>query len=131
MDMEVPYFDEDDTSHEKSYIEAMRQQRAIFERQQEQRQALRKIAIQTGSLVYGRFVQSEQAKKWVDRMAKVIKPTEVPQVATSEQEESHPSRFGSSIAAEMNNSNRSQIKIQTKVMLKKKKGFKMASISLD
>jgi Bromodomain len=131
MDMELPFFDEDDASNEQSHVEAMRQQRATFERQQQERKALSKLSLSTGALLLGRHVQSEHAKKWVDRMFKVVQPKEVPPDKEELQDKTVVSKLGSSVAAALNKADRPQIKLQTKVISNKRKYSAPAPFSLE
>lgn len=122
MDMELPFFDEDDANHEQSHVEAMRQQRATFERQQGERQTLHKLYLSTGARLYGRHIQAEHAKKWVNRMSKVMKPQEAAEDAQPVEESlSSLSKLGSSVAVVLNMADRALIKLQPKLSSKKRK----------
>lgn len=122
MDMELPFFDEDDTNHEQSHVEAMRQQRATFERQQEERQTLHKISLSAGSRLLSRHVQSEHAKKWVSRMTKVMKPRVDAKDAHQDEEKNDSlPKLGSSVAVVLNVADRPLIKLQPKLPSKKRK----------
>ena len=130
MDMELPFFDEDDSNQEQSHVEAMRQQRATFERQQQERKARRKVSLSTGALLFGRHVQSEHAKKWADRMAKGVQPKELV-AETQKKEDETLSRLGSSVAAKLNKAGRPQIKLQPMKLSRKRKRPAPASFSLE
>ena len=132
MDMELPFFDEDDANHEQSHVEAMRQQRATFERQQEERQTLHKLALSAGARLLSRHVQSEHAKKWVSRMTKVIKLREDAK-DTHQPEESNGAlpKLGSSVAVVLNIADRPLIKLQPKLSSKKRKHSSPAPFSLE
>lgn len=130
MVMELPFFDEDDANQEQSHVEAMRQQRATFERQQRERKSLNKMFISTGALVFARHVQSEHAKKWADRMAKVMTPKEPVKVEKQKGEGKTP-ELGSKVAKKLNKVGRPQIKMQPMKLMKKRKRPTPAPFSLE
>jgi len=130
MDMEMPFFDEDDASHEQSHVESMRQQRATFERQQRERKSLHTRFLSTGALVFARQVQSEHAKKWADRMAKVMELKEPAKLA-NQTDENKPSELGSKVAKKLRKAGRPQIKLRPKKLVKKRKRETPAPFSLE
>jgi hypothetical protein len=108
----------------------MRQQRATFERQQRERKSLNKLFVSTGALVFARLVQSEHAKKWADRMAKVMEPKQSAKDA-KQLEDEKPSELGSKVATALSKAGRPQIKMQPKKMIKKRKRETPAPFSLE
>mmetsp|Transcript_27704 Transcript_27704/g.42164 ORF Transcript_27704/g.42164 Transcript_27704/m.42164 type:complete len:186 (+) Transcript_27704:2160-2717(+) len=120
MDMELPFFDEGDASHAQSHVEAMRQQRATFERQQRDRKTLRKLSLSTGALLFSRHIQSGQAKKWLESTGKAINSKVDTQVEPKENKDVA-SKLGSLVANELGKAGRTQIKLRPKKMLKKRK----------
>jgi hypothetical protein len=131
MDMELPFFDEDDANHEQSHVEAMRQQRATFERQQEERQKLHKLSLSAGARLFSRHVQSEHAKKWVSRMTKVMKSREAAKdVHHAEENNGSLPKLGSSVAGVLNMPDRPPITLP-KLSSKKRKRPSPAPFALE
>lgn len=130
MDMELPFFDEGDASHAQSHVEAMRQQRATFERQQRDRKTLRKLSVSTGALLFSRHVQSRQAKKWIERMTKDVKST-ADEKGEQQDAKDVASKLGSMVATELGKAGRTQIKLRPKKVQKKRKHKITSQFSLE
>lgn len=65
-DFEIPFFDDqDDGQHERSYFDAVKQQKAIFEKQRQDLAKMRQQSMTIGSGVFTRMLQQNQAKKWL------------------------------------------------------------------
>ena len=79
MDFEFPFYDEDDGHHEQSHMEALRQQKLIFEKQQRDRTEMRNITKALGFSVLSRLVNKSQAialsKKIAEKNMKVENAT--------------------------------------------------------
>ena len=66
-DFEVPFFDdEDDGQHERSYLEVVKQQKVMFERQRKDLSNMQRSAASAGSSVFLRMMQRDLALKWMD-----------------------------------------------------------------
>jgi len=79
MDFEIPFFDEeDDGQHERSYFDAVKQQKALFERQRQDLAKMRHGAMTTGSAVFSRLLQRRKAMKWLAVIQRENKKTESP-----------------------------------------------------
>eukprot|EP00934_Nitzschia_sp_Nitz4_P000287 Nitzschia sp. Nitz4//scaffold113_size70149//60961//64974//NITZ4_005963-RA/size70149-augustus-gene-0.97-mRNA-1//-1//CDS//3329533380//287//frame0 len=73
-DFEIPFFDdEDDGQHERSYFDVIRQQKAIFESQRQERARMLQSTAGLGSALYMRMLQREMALKWVTEERKKLK----------------------------------------------------------
>jgi len=128
MDMEIPFFDEDDASHAQSHVEAMRQQRATFERQQRERKILHKLSLSSGALLYARQVQSKEAKEWVDR--KVVK-NKLKRSTPEKDAENVSAVLGSAVSAVLGKSDRPQIKLRPKKVKRKRKHESVLKFSFN
>ena len=65
-DFEIPYFDEeDDGQHERSYFDAVKQQKALFERQRQDLAKMRQASMTTGAAMFARLLQRQKAKTWL------------------------------------------------------------------
>lgn len=121
IDFDIAFLDEDDGNHEQSHVEMMRQQKETFERQRQQHTDLGSLALSTGGLLFARMVQCDQATRWVKRMAHVS----VKQKDKVKKEEEHiddevESRFGSSILAELEKSDRTQVTMKPMKLTRKR-----------
>ena len=66
-DFEIPFFDEeDDGQHERSYFEVVRQQKAMFEHQREERAKMQQTTASLGAAGFLRMSQRELALEWVE-----------------------------------------------------------------
>ena len=142
MDFEVPFFDEDDGNLEQSHVEMMRQQRATFERQRQERATLHKISMSTGALVLARRIQWEQGTKWAQNMANVankkkkkMPPPKEGLSGAKDPAEKHKgaatSGGPSSVYATLNAQGRKVISFQTKHMGSKKRKRDRPLLSLE
>jgi Bromodomain len=65
-DFEVPFFDEDDDGqHETSYLAVVREQKAIFERQRQERIKMQQATSSLASGLFMRLAQQDLARQWV------------------------------------------------------------------
>ena len=72
-DFEVPFFDdEDDGQHERSYFDVVRQQKAMFERQRQERMKMQEATSSLGSALFLRMAQRELALQWVKQERKKL-----------------------------------------------------------
>ena len=79
MDFEIPFFDdEDDGQHERSYFDAVKQQKALFEKQRQDMAKMRQAAMTTGSSVFARLLQRQKARKWLTVIQRENKKAESP-----------------------------------------------------
>ena len=63
---EVPFFDEDDDGqHETSYLSVVRQQKAIFERQRQERIKMQQATSSVAAGLFMRLAQQDLALQWV------------------------------------------------------------------
>jgi len=70
LDFDFPFGDEaDEGHHEQSQMEALRQQKLVFERQQKDRLSMQKMAIDLGGTVYSRMALRAQAIAWARKVA--------------------------------------------------------------
>jgi Bromodomain len=136
IDFDVAFVDEDDGNHEQSHVEMMRQQKATFERQRQQHNALASLALSTGAMLFARMNQCDQATRWVTRMAQLTKPkvdVEKKDKETKEDDSkktTNDSRLGSSVLTELEKSDRQQISLKPmKLTVNKKR--KKAPPNLD
>jgi hypothetical protein len=66
-DFEVPFFDdEDDGQHERSYFEVIRQQKAMFEHQRQERIKMQQATASLGAALFLRMAQRQLGWEWVE-----------------------------------------------------------------
>lgn len=66
-DFEIPFFDEeDDGQHERSYFDVVRQQKAMFEQQRQERAKMQQTAASLGAASFLRMSQRELALAWLE-----------------------------------------------------------------
>jgi hypothetical protein len=66
-DFEVPFFDEeDDGQHETSYFSVVREQKAIFERQRQERIKMQQATSSLAAGLFMRLAQQDLALQWVE-----------------------------------------------------------------
>lgn len=100
------YFDDDEGSHEQSYIDLMRLQKLIYEKQKLERAALDANAAAIGAAVFARL--EEQKQKEASLLARK-NATKKPTVETSKPNEQM--QMGTAVLAELDRSDRDKIKI--------------------
>lgn len=130
-DFEIPFFDdEDDGQHERSYFDAVKQQKALFERQRQDLAKMRQAAMTTGAGVFARLLQREKAKRWLSAMEMVSKKNS----PKSKQSDSESKRgnvgtaTGTSVLKELEKEGRNPLQIS---LAKKKKKRKRPAITFD
>jgi hypothetical protein len=116
LDMDQPFFDEDDASRGQSHVEAIRQQRATYERQQRERAELHQVYLSIRALVYGRHLQAKQFNR-----SSETSETDTTKGAQYASADDQPMLLGSSVAADLNKVDRLQIKLQPIKAIKKRK----------
>jgi hypothetical protein len=85
-DFEVPFFDEEDNGqHETSYFEVVRQQKAMFERQRQERAKMMEATSSLGAALFLRTSQRELAWKWVEEERKKLGITSPAKLKDSDQ----------------------------------------------
>jgi hypothetical protein len=85
-DFEVPFFDEEDNGqHETSYVEVGRQQKAMFERQRQERAKMMEATSSLGAALFLRTSQRELAWKWVEEERKKLGITSPAKLKDSDQ----------------------------------------------
>jgi len=108
------YFDEDEGGHEQSYIDVMRLQKLIFEKQKQERVALKAKATSVGAAVFARLQQHQSVANWARSSVSSVKekPHSGGNVsAPANQQEQVQAGSGSSALQELNRSDRTKIKI--------------------
>ena len=101
------YFEEDEGGHEKSYIDAMRLQKLIFEKQKLERLTLKAKATSVGAAVFTRLQQQKSAIAWAQSTSKENPGSS----GTASQQKQVQDGSGSSALEELNRIGRAQIKI--------------------
>jgi uncharacterized DUF497 family protein len=127
-DFEFPYFDEEEGRHEQSYIDYMRQQRLTFEKQMKERKVMKATAQKVGVAVFARLQQRTAAICWARDIAK--EESQESNSLSTNQEQSQVAA-GSSALAELNRSDRTQIKMQVTKKPKAKKRKRSPPLSLE
>jgi hypothetical protein len=119
-DFEFPYFDdeEDEGRHEQSYIDYMRQQKLTFEKQRNERKVMKANATKVGAAVFARLQQRTAAIAWAREIAE--ESSWKGNFLSANQEQSQ-GAAASSAFAELNRSDRTQIKMQVTKKPKAKK----------
>lgn len=69
LDFDFPFNDDDDGSQEPSHLDALRQQKLIFESQRADRGKMIKASIASGGTVYSRMFQRSKAIAWAKKKA--------------------------------------------------------------
>ena len=64
VDFDFPFFDDDEGHHEQPHMEALRQQKMIYERQQKDRSDMQKITQELGVATFGKMAHRAQAIAW-------------------------------------------------------------------
>jgi hypothetical protein len=72
-DFEIPFFEEDDGQHERSYFEVVKFQKAMFEKQRQELSKMRQSGAAIGAGVYGRLLQRNLAQGWAEKEAEKTK----------------------------------------------------------
>lgn len=102
-DFEVPFFDEEDNGqHETSYFEVVRQQKAMFERQRQERADMMQATSSLGAALFLRISQRELAWKWVEEERKKLgipSPAKLKSADQSSKETSSETESSSAAAA--------------------------------
>lgn len=102
-DFEVPFFDDEDNGqHERSYFDVVRQQKAMFERQRQERLKMEQAAASLGSALYLRIAQRELAWQWVEEERKklgVPSPAKAKSVNASQEQSTGNDKDTSGVAA--------------------------------
>mmetsp|Transcript_14231 Transcript_14231/g.39477 ORF Transcript_14231/g.39477 Transcript_14231/m.39477 type:complete len:1298 (-) Transcript_14231:2626-6519(-) len=139
-DFEIPYFDdEDDGQHEKSFLDLIKKQKAMFESQRAELGRMRLAASNTGSAIHSRLLQRNMARKWV---ATQRPPLPVPPAKSEASKEKKREKTMSnsssdnkvetpSILKELERGDRVQIKISLGSMAKKKKKKRARPFDFD
>ena len=71
-DFEIPFFDEDDGHHERSYVQVVKLQKSMFEKQRQELVKNRKSAAMVGDAVYSRLLQRTFAQQWIQQEKKKL-----------------------------------------------------------
>jgi len=143
-DFEVPFFEEDleGGQHEESYVEAMKQQKATFERQREERIAMRKATKAIGLAVFERRRQSALAKEWVasEQTRLGIVPKNTPDTTAKNEplsaaKDSRNQNIPSNVSSKLEEKDRAPVKLKLLKKgiqkTKKKKGKALQQIAMD
>ena len=137
MDFEIPFFDdEEDGQHERSYFDAVKQQKALFERQRQDQAKMRQAAMTTGASVFARLLQKQKAKKWLTVIQRETKKAESPKGKdgnggeTTEKAEDE-ARKGSSVLTELEKAGRNPVQIKLSGAGAKKKKRKRPGFSFE
>lgn len=138
MDFEIPFFDdEDDGQHERSYFDAVKQQKALFEKQRQDMAKMRQAAMTTGSSVFARLMQRQKAKKWLTVIQRENKKAESPKGKAGESGEGKDAaedvaQNGSAVLTELEKAGRNPVQIKLgSAGTKKKKKRKRPEFSFD
>jgi Bromodomain len=138
-DFEIPFFDEeDDGQHERSYFDAVKQQKALFERQRQDLVKMRQASMTTGAAVFARFLQQPKAKTWLSAMQKLSTKSdtkdEKQSVTTSNAEDNTAEvvQMGASVLKELEKEGRVPVKLNLASLgLKNKKRKRRPAITFD
>ncbi len=132
-DFEVPFFDdEDDGQHERSYFDVVRQQKAMFEHQRQERIKMQQTTSSLGAALFLRIAQQKLALQWVsDERRKLGIPmttsSKVPEPCKEKSDDiSHPiSEIASQVLTKLEQSGRNPLHIKlSKPKTKGKKKIK-------
>jgi len=139
MDFEIPFFDDEDNGqHERSYFDAVKQQKALFEKQRQDLAKMRQASMTIGASIFARHLQRQKAKKWlavIQWEKKKNQPLEGKTVqsgdAVKEDDQSVP-RNGSSVLTHLEQSDRNPVQIKLlAAAAKKKRKRKRPALSFD
>jgi Bromodomain len=135
-DFEIPFFDEeDDGQHERSYFDAVKQQKALFERQRQDLAKMRQASMTTGAAVFARFLQRQKAKTWLSAMQKLSTKTDPKydkQSATMPNAEGNSTGVGASVLTELEKEGRVPVKLTLASLgQKNKKRKRLPAITFD
>lgn len=115
-DFDLPFFDEED-DNEESHADTISNAKALYEKQLQQRAAMRKMSLAIGISVFKRLEERAAAKIWAYQMAekahlervRAVKEEEAINSAKSEEEMRKPK--GSLVSAALESADRKQIKL--------------------
>ncbi|CAB9496173.1 Bromodomain-containing factor 1 [Seminavis robusta] len=133
-DFEIPYFDEeDDGQHERSYFDAVKQQKALFERQRQDLAKMRQNSMTTGAAMFARLLQRQKAKTWLGAVQYVAKKGDVKDEKQSAPgaTEAPAGQQGSSVLTALEKEGRERFKINLAVLPKKNKKRKRSAITFE
>lgn len=135
MDFEIPFFDdEDDGQHERSYFDAVKQQKALFERQRQDLAKMRQMSMTTGASMFARLQQRQKAKKWLTVIQREKKKAESPKGKATEttKKADDVGQNGSSVLTELEKEGRNPVQVKFSVAgVKKKKKRKRPRLTFD
>jgi hypothetical protein len=134
-DFEIPFFEEDDGQHERSYFEVIKFQKAMFEKQRQELSKMRQSAAAIGAGVYGRLLQRNLAQGWAEKEAEKSKASvEQPPVAPAadgSKNEVNPTSNASSVLEELEREGRGPMQVKLLAPKVKPKKRKRPLLSLD
>jgi hypothetical protein len=135
-DFEIPFFEEDEGQHERSYFEVVKFQKSMFEKQRQELSKMRQSAAAIGAGVYGRLLQRNLAQGWAEKEAEKTKSSaEQPPVAPAAEDDSknevNPTSNASSVLEELEREGRGPMQVTLLAPKAKPKKRKRPLLSLD
>lgn len=133
-DFEVPFFDdEDDGQHERSYFEVVRQQKAMFEHQRQERIKMQQATSSLGAAWFLRITQQKLAWQWVEEERRKLG---IPSSTSSKNAEEGKENTDKSVPASNDTASevlkqleqKGRSKLQMKLLKPKSKGKKQLKI---